>query len=107
MLRTLKGDRQLADQIIGEVEDSLWLAEEVERRVAEARAEADRWRGAALMGLAGESRERDRAEVVENCLAVVLLHVRLARYVAAKGFVVTVLDRALAVGVASEERGPK
>ena len=75
--------------------------------VAEAKAEADRWRGAALMGLAGESRERDRAEVVENCLAVVLLHVRLARYVAAKGFVVTVLDRALAVGVASEERGPK
>jgi len=36
MLRTLKGDRQLADQIIGEVEDSLWLAEVVERRIADA-----------------------------------------------------------------------
>ena len=40
MLRTLKGDRQLADQIIGEVEDSIWLAEVVARRVAEAKAEA-------------------------------------------------------------------
>ena len=40
LLRTLKGDRQLADQIIDEVEDSIWLAEVVVRRVAEAKAEA-------------------------------------------------------------------
>ena len=51
----------------------------VERRVAEAKAEADRWQEAALMGLAGESRERDRAEVAEARLATVRADMHLTQ----------------------------
>ena len=92
MLRTLKGDRQLADQIIGEVEDSLWLAEEVERRVsdverglanasarvlelsqqvAEAKAETARAKAWGQKGWDQHNLQWDRREVSEVRLATI------------------------------------
>ena len=64
--------------------------------VAEAKAEADRWRGAALMGLAGESRERDRAEVAEARLATISAIAET--HAAGRWKCVCVLCTALAVG---------
>lgn len=40
MVRTLRGDRAVADQVIAEVEDSLWLAEHDRAVAAKALREA-------------------------------------------------------------------